>query len=78
LILRINTKGNNNIEEIMAIEDRRRTGINRISEDDTIRVIRPTSPEPKVVGKNCACCNKFFNYLKPQDKYCTTCKKLNK
>jgi rRNA maturation endonuclease Nob1 len=57
----------------MAFKPSKPSGITRLTETDEARLSKKTEENPNKYGKSCIACNKYFSYLRPQDKYCTSC-----
>ena len=58
----------------MAFKPSRPQGTTRISESEEARTIAPKPAEnTSKLGKYCLACNKYFSYLRHQDKLCTGC-----
>ena len=58
----------------MAFKPSRPQGTTRISESEEARPISQKPAEnPSKLGKFCLACTKYFSYLRPHDKFCTSC-----
>jgi aspartyl/asparaginyl-tRNA synthetase len=58
----------------MAFKVSRPSGITRVSEKEQERSLsKEEAKNPTQIGNFCTACDKFYNYLKPEQKLCTAC-----
>jgi regulator of replication initiation timing len=57
----------------MAFKPSKSPGVTRLSESDQAREPKKGEENPNKYGKSCVVCNKYFSYLRPQDRCCISC-----